>query len=523
MLKKGFLSWFQRKSKKDVETQASGKQDDVQVAEKPSDSDQGTTVPSPQEQVNPTDSLHAQDHTGKTSQADTSAAHQAHVKTQDIDASAAQVVEKSQDIDASAAQVVEKPQEVSASTEQVVEKPQEVSASAAQVVEKPQEVNASAAQVVEKSQDIDASAAQVVEKPQEVSASTAQVVEKPQEVSASAEKEVEKPQEVNASAAQVVEKPQEVSASTAQVVEKPQEVSASTEQVVEKSQEVSASAAQVVEKSQDIDASAAQVVEKPQEVSASAEKEVEKPQEVSASAGEGHLEVTTTSDQENPRRSATPPKAPKAGFFKRLKAGLKKTSTQLGDGFLNLFTGKKIDDDLFEEIEEQLLIADVGIETTQALMQHITDQVSRKSLKDADALLQVLREKMHAILSDVEAPLVLKREDGPTVILMVGVNGVGKTTTIGKLAKQYQQQGHKVMLAAGDTFRAAAVEQLQVWGERNDISVIAQQNGADSASVIFDAYTAAKARGADILIADTAGRLQNKAHLMDELKKLCGL
>ncbi|BET95399.1 signal recognition particle-docking protein FtsY [Xenorhabdus taiwanensis] len=209
----------------------------------------------------------------------------------------------------------------------------------------------------------------------------------------------------------------------------------------------------------------------------------------------------------------------KEGFFARLKRSLVKTRQNLGSGFLGLFRGKKIDDDLFEELEEQLLIADVGVETTRKIITNLTDHASRKELKDAEALYSKLKEEMSDILAKVDKPLEIEGKL-PYVILMVGVNGVGKTTTIGKLARQYQSQGKSVMLAAGDTFRAAAVEQLQVWGERNKIPVISQHTGADSASVIFDAIQSAKAKGIDVLIADTAGRLQNKSHLMEELKKI---
>ena len=213
-------------------------------------------------------------------------------------------------------------------------------------------------------------------------------------------------------------------------------------------------------------------------------------------------------------------KPAKESFFARLKRGLMRTSENIGSGFIGLFRGKKIDDELFEELEEQLLIADVGVETTSRLIQSLTEHASRKQLKDAEALYDLLRDEMQKTLDPVAIPLVPENANGPYVILMVGVNGVGKTTTIGKLAKQYQRQGKSVMLAAGDTFRAAAVEQLQVWGQRNNIPVIAQHTGADSASVLFDALQAAKARKIDVLIADTAGRLQNKSHLMEELKKV---
>ncbi|EMC1016449.1 signal recognition particle-docking protein FtsY [Enterobacter bugandensis] len=212
-------------------------------------------------------------------------------------------------------------------------------------------------------------------------------------------------------------------------------------------------------------------------------------------------------------------KPTKEGFFARLKRSLLKTKENLGSGFISLFRGKKIDDDLFEELEEQLLIADVGVETTRKIIANLTEGASRKQLRDAEALYGLLKDEMGEILAKVDEPLNIEGKT-PFVILMVGVNGVGKTTTIGKLARQFEQQGKSVMLAAGDTFRAAAVEQLQVWGQRNNIPVIAQHTGADSASVIFDAIQAAKSRNVDVLIADTAGRLQNKSHLMEELKKI---
>ncbi|MGO4891230.1 signal recognition particle-docking protein FtsY [Flavobacterium sp. W21_SRS_FM6] len=214
-------------------------------------------------------------------------------------------------------------------------------------------------------------------------------------------------------------------------------------------------------------------------------------------------------------------KAPEElSLFARLKKGLSRTTESIGSGLANLFRGKTIDDELFEELETQLLIADVGITTTRKMVAKLTESADRKQLKDADALFQLLKQQMVDILSAVDNPLTIDADKKPYVILMVGVNGVGKTTTIGKMAKQFQQQGKKVMLAAGDTFRAAAVEQLQVWGERNNIPVVAQQSGADSASVIFDAFQSAKAKNIDVLIADTAGRLQNKDHLMEELKKV---
>lgn len=213
-------------------------------------------------------------------------------------------------------------------------------------------------------------------------------------------------------------------------------------------------------------------------------------------------------------------KPSEGGFFSRLVKGLLKTKQNIGAGFRSFFLGKKIDDELFEELEEQLLIADIGVPTTSKIVKNLTEHASRKELQDAELLYQQLKVEMADILEPVARPLEIDSTKKPYVILMVGVNGVGKTTTIGKLARKFQAEGKSVMLAAGDTFRAAAVEQLQVWGERNHIPVVAQSTGSDSASVIFDAMQSAAARNIDILIADTAGRLQNKNNLMDELKKI---
>ena len=216
----------------------------------------------------------------------------------------------------------------------------------------------------------------------------------------------------------------------------------------------------------------------------------------------------------------TQEKPSEGGFFSRLLKGLVKTKQNIGAGFRSFFLGKKIDDELFEELEEQLLIADIGMPTTTKIINNLTQHATRQQLQNADALYQQLKLEMGEILKPVAQPLSIDSSKKPYVILMVGVNGVGKTTTIGKLARKFQMEGKSVMLAAGDTFRAAAVEQLQVWGERNHIPVVAQSSGSDSASVIFDAMQSAAARNIDILIADTAGRLQNKNNLMDELKKI---
>lgn len=220
----------------------------------------------------------------------------------------------------------------------------------------------------------------------------------------------------------------------------------------------------------------------------------------------------------NKNKAAEPTKT---GLLASLTQGLKKTRDSLTSGLANLILGKKIiDQELIDEIETRLLISDVGVEATQKIIQDLTERVSRKLLSDAESLWEALQNELKLMLQPCSQPLVIPKADKPFVILMVGVNGNGKTTTIGKLAKRLQQEGKKIMLAAGDTYRAAAIEQLQVWGERNQIPVISQQSGADSAAVIFDAFQAATARGIDVLIADTAGRLHTQTNLMEELKKI---
>ena len=242
-----------------------------------------------------------------------------------------------------------------------------------------------------------------------------------------------------------------------------------------------------------------------------------------SSAPPGPAEARGEAEPPAPAATTEEPVAKKPasrGFLGRLRRGLGRTSDSLVAGLGNLFLGRKtIDDDLIEELESRLLMADVGIEATTEIIEHLTERVSRSELNDGEALLGALRSELEGILAPCEQPLHLP-EKGPFVILIVGVNGVGKTTTIGKLARRFQDEGRSVMLAAGDTFRAAAVEQLQHWGARHDVPVIAQHTGADSASVIYDALQAATSRGTDVLIADTAGRLSNKSHLMEELAKV---
>ena len=210
------------------------------------------------------------------------------------------------------------------------------------------------------------------------------------------------------------------------------------------------------------------------------------------------------------------------GLFGRLKGALTRTRQGLSDGLAGLFgAGKKINGALLEDIEMALLGADVGIDATDSIINDLTARLKRSELKDSEAVLAALKQNMLAILEPVAQPLVPKNADGSTfVILMIGINGAGKTTTIGKLAQRYSDEGLRVMLAAGDTFRAAAVEQLQAWAERTGVPIVAQQTGADSASVLFDALESARARNFDVLLADTAGRLHTHGGLMDELRKI---
>ena len=238
-----------------------------------------------------------------------------------------------------------------------------------------------------------------------------------------------------------------------------------------------------------------------------------------------HVEAPAADPQPSPQAESQAEPADDSdngeGFWTRMKLGLGKTRKGLGKGLADLLVGaKEIDDEIFEDIETQLLVADVGVEATDVIIEALTGQVSREELVDADALYESLQNELRKLLVPVDQPLNIDGSKKPYVILMVGVNGVGKTTTIGKLACRFKAEGKSVMLAAGDTFRAAAVEQLQVWGERNDIPVVAQHTGADSASVVYDAVQAAQSRGADVLIADTAGRLHTRGNLMEELTKV---
>jgi fused signal recognition particle receptor len=261
------------------------------------------------------------------------------------------------------------------------------------------------------------------------------------------------------------------------------------------------------------------------ERAAQAEKQAEEERRVAAAEKaeqerQQAAEAARAAAERPPEQHEQPPEQQKKRLLDRIKSGLSRTRANLTGQLGDLFLGaKEIDEELLEEIETTLLMADIGVEATTEIIQRLTERVERKQLKDADALRDALKQALAELLASVEQPLQLP-EKKPAVILVVGVNGVGKTTTIGKLAKKFQSEGRSVMLAAGDTFRAAAVEQLQVWGERNNVPVVAQHTGADSASVIFDALQSAQAKGIDLLIADTAGRLQNKENLMQELQKV---
>ncbi len=226
-------------------------------------------------------------------------------------------------------------------------------------------------------------------------------------------------------------------------------------------------------------------------------------------------------DKSKTNPTANAEKGEKAGIISQLKQRLTRTRHNLTDGLANLLLGQKeIDEDLLEELETLLLTADVGVDATSRIIGNLAEKVRRKELSDPAILNSVLKRELKEILDQCDSPVTSSMNGRPQVILMVGINGAGKTTTIGKLAMRLQQDGQSVMLAAGDTFRAAAIEQLQTWGERNQIPVIAQHTGADSASVIYDALQAATARNIDVLLADTAGRLHTKSNLMDELSKV---
>jgi len=379
------------------------------------------------------------------------------------------------------------------------------------------ESEAFAEEVVEVTEQVAEREIAQTEAVEEIQPEVVDVVEPVAEEQPEAIEVVEPVTEVQPETVEVVEPVAEVQPETVEVVEPVAEVQPETVEVVEPVAEVQPEAVEVVEPVVEAQPEMVEEIE-PEAVDELTDEELEA-QALAAESENEAVEEEAAVEESTDDVQQEQEKPTKEGFFARLKRSLLKTKENLGSGFISLFRGKKIDDDLFEELEEQLLIADVGVETTRKIINNLTETASRKQLRDAEALYGLLKDEMGEILAKVDEPLNIEGKT-PFVILMVGVNGVGKTTTIGKLARQFEQQGKTVMLAAGDTFRAAAVEQLQVWGQRNNIPVIAQHTGADSASVIFDAIQAAKARNVDVLIADTAGRLQNKSHLMEELKKI---
>ncbi|WP_144226953.1 signal recognition particle-docking protein FtsY [Shewanella algae] len=498
MAKKGFFSWF-RKDKSNDEAEQAAKLAEQQAAEAAAE----------------TERLAAEKAQAEQAEADRLATEKAQAEQAEAERIAA---EKAQAEQAEAERIAaEKAQAEQAEAERIAaEKAQAEQAEAERLAaEKAQAEQAEAERIAaEKAQAEQAEAERIAaEKAQAEQAEAERIAaEKAQAEQAEAERlAAEKAQAEQAEAERLA-------------AEKAQAEQAEAERLaVEKAQAEQAEAERIAAEKAQVEQAEAErlAVERAQAEQAEAERlAAEKAQ---AEQAEAERIATEKAQAEQAAEEAQPEpqaKPVKEGFFARLKRGLMRTSENIGSGFIGLFRGKKIDDDLFEELEEQLLIADVGVETTSRLISSLTDHASRKQLKDAEALYELLQQEMLATLEPVSVPLVPDNAAGPFVILMVGVNGVGKTTTIGKLAKQYQREGKSVMLAAGDTFRAAAVEQLQVWGQRNDIPVIAQHTGADSASVLFDALQAAKARNVDVLIADTAGRLQNKSHLMEELKKV---
>ncbi|WP_345881675.1 signal recognition particle-docking protein FtsY [Shewanella algae] len=513
MAKKGFFSWF-RKDKSNDEAEQAAKLAEQQAAEAAAE----------------TERLAAEKAQAEQAEADRLATEKAQAEQAEAERIAA---EKAQAEQAEAERIAaEKAQAERAEAERLAaEKAQAEQAEAERIAaEKAQAEQAEAERIAaEKAQAEQAEAERIAAEKAQAERAEAErlAAEKAQAEQAEAERiAAEKAQAERAEAERLAaEKAQAEQAEAERIAaEKAQAEQAEAERLaVEKAQAEQAEAERIAAEKAQVEQAEAErlAVERAQAEQAEAERlAAEKAQ---AEQAEAERIATEKAQAEQAAEEAQPEpqaKPVKEGFFARLKRGLMRTSENIGSGFIGLFRGKKIDDDLFEELEEQLLIADVGVETTSRLISSLTDHASRKQLKDAEALYELLQQEMLATLEPVSVPLVPDNAAGPFVILMVGVNGVGKTTTIGKLAKQYQREGKSVMLAAGDTFRAAAVEQLQVWGQRNDIPVIAQHTGADSASVLFDALQAAKARNVDVLIADTAGRLQNKSHLMEELKKV---
>ena len=304
------------------------------------------------------------------------------------------------------------------------------------------------------------------------------------------------------------------------VAEMPSEAAEVAEEVAEQAEAVKEAAVETV--SEAVEQVQETVSEMPSEVAEAAEKAAEQAEAVKEEAVEAVSEAVEQVQEavvETPVEAPAPAEEHKLSWAARLKQGLTKSRDKMAKSLAGVFGGRQIDEDLYEELETVLITSDMGMEATEYLMKDVRDRVSLKGLKDGNELRGALKDALYDLIKPLEKPLVLPETKEPFVIMLAGINGAGKTTSIGKLAKYFQAQGKSVLLAAGDTFRAAAREQLQAWGERNNVTVISQTTG-DSAAVCFDAVQAAKARGIDIVLADTAGRLPTQLHLMEEIKKV---
>ena len=304
------------------------------------------------------------------------------------------------------------------------------------------------------------------------------------------------------------------------VAEMPSEAAEVAEEVAEQAEAVKEEAVETV--SEAVEQVQETVSEMPSEVDEAAEEAAEQAEAIKEEAVEAVSEAVEQAQEavtETPAEAPAPAEEPKLSWAARLKQGLTKSRDKMAKSLAGVFGGGQIDEDLYEELETVLITSDMGMEATEYLMKDVRDRVSLKGLKDGNELRGALKDALYDLIKPLEKPLVLPETKEPFVIMLAGINGAGKTTSIGKLAKYFQAQGKSVLLAAGDTFRAAAREQLQAWGERNNVTVISQTTG-DSAAVCFDAVQAAKARGIDIVLADTAGRLPTQLHLMEEIKKV---
>ena len=304
------------------------------------------------------------------------------------------------------------------------------------------------------------------------------------------------------------------------VVEIPSEVAEAAEEMAEQTEAVKEAAVETL--SEAVEQVQETVAEMPSEVAEAAEEVAEQAEAVKEEVVEAVSEAVEQVQEavaETPAEAPAPAEEHKLSWAARLKQGLTKSRDKMAKSLAGVFGGGQIDEDLYEELETVLITSDMGMEATEYLMKDVRDRVSLKGLKDGNELRGALKDALYDLIKPLEKPLVLPETKEPFVIMLAGINGAGKTTSIGKLAKYFQAQGKSVLLAAGDTFRAAAREQLQAWGERNNVTVISQTTG-DSAAVCFDAVQAAKARGIDIVLADTAGRLPTQLHLMEEIKKV---